>query len=297
VSRKLDGDVVAQGGGGGAQKREITTVTVVQKSKSTSKRRKGMEKEKKKLAVKRVKVAKEFDPPSDWRKTYDLMVEMRRERNAPVDSMGAESNDDPFHILIALMLSSQTKDQMVAETMDRLKTHGLTVENLCQTSAEDLNELIRRVGFHNNKTRYIKEACEIIANEFDGKVPDTAEGLLKLPGVGPKMAFIALSAAYGKHEGIGVDTHMHRMLNVLGWVETKTPEQTRLQLQSWLPKDLWPEVNIVMVGVGQMIQQPAERAKLINFLATWERVRFTQARELLITLGMKKKHFEDNNEA
>ena len=110
-----------------------------------------------------------------------------------------------------------------------------------------------------NQSQYIKAACKTILEDNDGKVPDTAEGLCALSGVGPKMAYIVLSVAFGKVDGIGVDTHMHRIFNKLKWVKSSQPEQTRIQLESWLPRDDWGSVNLVWVGFGQELQQQAPK--------------------------------------
>ena len=223
------------------------------------------------------------------------MQELRAKRDAPVDSMGAEvlaeeGEHFEFQTLVALMLSSQTKDQVVAETMQRLKSQpaGLSVAAVRAMAPEALNELIARVGFHNNKTKFIKEAVELLHAQHQGRVPDTLEGLLALPGVGPKMAFLVLNIAFGKTElGIGVDTHMHRMCNQLGWTRSKTPEETRRQLESWLPRPEWPHINLTMVGVGQMLQQPRHRDLLVAHVRSWpDRARVAQATALLRRLGL-----------
>lgn len=123
----------------------------------------------------------------------------------------------------------------------------------------ELNSYIASVGFHNNKTKFIKSACKELLEENDGKVPNTVEGLCALSGVGPKMAYIVLSVAFGIVDGIGIDTHMHRMFNKLGWVKSKNPEETRLQLESWLPREDWKDVNLIWVGFGQESQQQAPK--------------------------------------
>ena len=112
----------------------------------------------------------------------------------------------------------------------------------------------------------MKQTAEILISKHGGRVPDTMEDLLTLPGVGPKMSLILLNVVYGKVEGISVDTHVHRISNQLGWVgssgPTKTPEHTRKAIESWMPRDIWHEVNVVLVGFGQEIQ--TERAKLLR---------------------------------
>lgn len=161
------------------------------------------------------------------------------------------------------MLSSQTKDTTNAIAMRRLQTElpapGLTLETILDVDPVRLNELIYVVGFHNNKTRYIKATALILRDNFAGDIPDTIEGLTSLPGVGPKMAYLCLSAAWGRTEGIGVDVHVHRITNLWRWHKTKAPEETRLTLQAWLPRDKWHEINHLLVGFGQTICLPVGR--------------------------------------
>ncbi|KAI5286150.1 Endonuclease III-like protein 1 [Ascosphaera aggregata] len=142
------------------------------------------------------------------------------------------------------------------------KTSSLTLENLIAVPAPRLDELIRQVNFHNNKTKYIKATALMIRDDFDSDIPSTPEGLMRLPGVGPKMAYLAMDAAWGRVLGIGVDVHVHRITNLWGWVKTKTPEETRIALESWLPKEKWGEINKLLVGVGQTIKDPAQMKNL-----------------------------------
>ena len=161
------------------------------------------------------------------------------------------------------MLSSQTKDTTNAIAMRRLQTElpspGLTLQNILDVDPVRLNEMIYVVGFHNNKTKYIKAAALILRDQFNGDIPDTIEGLTSLPGVGPKMAYLCMSAAWGRTEGIGVDVHVHRITNLWGWHKTKAPEETRAALEAWLPRDKWHEINHLLVGFGQTICLPVGR--------------------------------------
>lgn len=218
----------------------------------------------------------ELEPPEGWRATYDLITELRADRTAVVDTMGSEAIaegagsgmsvvDRDYQTLVSLMLSSQTKDTVNAATMEKLRAHGLSVENILATSDETLDELIRAVGFHNNKVKYIKEASAIIQRDYGGAIPTTMEGLMALPGVGPKMALIVMRVAFGKVEGISVDTHVHRICNQLGWTggtPTKTPEKTREAIEAWMPRGIWGDVNLLLVGFGQEIQ--TEKPKLLR---------------------------------
>ncbi len=155
-----------------------------------------------------------LDPPKNWEKIYSIVEELRKDRTAPLDSDGGEALPEKhlgekvyrFQVLIALMLSSQTKDAVVGDTMRALQKHGLSPENIHKTDAEVLNSLINKVGFHNNKTKYIKQTVEKLVNEFDGDIPPTAEEMIKLPGIGPKMAYIIENVAFGVSTGIGVSS-------------------------------------------------------------------------------------------
>lgn len=221
------------------------------------------------------------EPPSDWEEIYGLIRQMRAPggaaHGAAVDTMGCErladrsasEKDQRFHTLVALMLSSQTKDTVNAVAMKRLQTElppykegapvGLNLDNMLAVDPKLLNEMIWAVGFHNNKTKYLKQAAEILRDKWDGDIPDTIEGLTSLPGVGPKMGYLCLSVAWNRTEGIGVDVHVHRITNLWGWNNTKNPEETRLALQSWLPKDRWREINSLLVGLGQKVCLPQGR--------------------------------------
>lgn len=122
-----------------------------------------------------------------------------------------------------------------------------------------LDHLIGKVGFHNTKTKHIKMVAEILSKQYDNDIPDTIEGLVSLPGVGPKMAYLAMSAAWKKDLGIGVDVHVHRITNLWGWHVTKTPEQTREWLEGWLPHEKWHQINKMLVGLGQTVCLPVGR--------------------------------------
>ena len=137
--------------------------------------------------------------------------------------------------------------------MLKLREYGLTPKHIQETSDEKLGELIRKVGFWTKKVQYIKKTTDILLEKYDGDIPDTIEELVKLPGVGPKMGYLALKVAWNKIDGIGVDVHVHRICNRLEWVHTNSPEQTRVALEAWLPKQYWWEINLLLVGFGQQI--------------------------------------------
>lgn len=210
------------------------------------------------------------EPPPGWDRVYNVTAEMRKKWLAPVDTMGCESLAEDtrpplerrLQTLVALMLSSQTKDTVTAVAMKNLQANlpgGFCLDGLLTVDPVLLNELICKVGFHNNKTKFIKQMAEILRDKFGGDIPDTIEGLVSLPGVGPKMAYLCMSAAWGRDEGIGVDVHVHRITNLWGWHKTSTPEQTRAELEAWLPREKWHDINHLLVGFGQTYCPPVGR--------------------------------------
>jgi endonuclease-3 len=168
--------------------------------------------------------------PAYWQETYKSILSMRTNRDAPVDSQGCSSlaaadintAEYRFQTLLSLMLSSQTKDATTASAMGRLHDHfrasgGLTVKSIQSTDEATIDELIKQVGFHRNKASFIKRTAEILAAQYQSDIPNSVEGLISLPGVGPKMAYLAMSCAWhDKTVGIGVDVHVHRICNRLG---------------------------------------------------------------------------------
>ncbi|KAK4688175.1 endonuclease III, partial [Tremellales sp. Uapishka_1] len=203
--------------------------------------------------------------PPKWEAQYNLIKRMREGLIAPVDDMSTNSKylltDKTlrFHMLISLMLSSQTKDPVTSQAVTNLHhtlPGGLTAESLAAATPEMVQDCINKVGFWRRKTEYIQEAAKKlleVEGDMRGDVPNTLDSLCELKGVGPKMAFLALQCAWNINAGIGVDVHVHRITNRLRWhkPQTTTPEQTRLNLQSWLPPHLHKPINPMM-----MICQP-----------------------------------------
>jgi len=199
--------------------------------------------------------------PAAWLSAYAALKLARETTPAPVDIEGAETLADSqgppevarFQTLVGLMLSSQTKDPVTSAAVGRLKERGLSVAAVREMSESDLSALIYPVSFYKTKAKHIKATAEKLHEKHADDVPDSIQELLELPGVGPKMGYLCLNLCFGKVEGIAVDTHVHRISNRLGWVKSKTPEQTRVQLQSWLPREYWGEINLTLVGWGQVV--------------------------------------------
>ncbi|XP_074093964.1 nth-like DNA glycosylase 1 [Cotesia typhae] len=240
------------------------------KSKKTAgKKRKSIEiKYEENKSVENVEQEKENNEwfPKNWKETWDLIKEMRKGATAPVDDKGCHRCSDPkadpptfrYQTLTSLMLSSQTKDQVNHAAMQRLKDHGCTPQNLLATSDEVLGKLIYPVSFWKRKVQFIKKVAKILIDSYGGDIPNNIEELCALPGVGPKMGHLCMQVAWNEVTGIGVDVHVHRICNRLEWVKkyAKTPEESRKQLESWLPRELWMEINYLLVGFGQEICLP-----------------------------------------
>jgi endonuclease-3 len=294
-----------------------------------------------------VPLSSSSDAPPSWRAAYLGIRQLRSPGDTPVDSMGCERlmdtratpQEQRFQILVSLMLSSQTKDEVTRAAMERLKAFGCTAKTLSETPPAAIQELIYPTGFFRRKSEAIRLAAAHCLAEHGGDIPPDLPGLLRLKGVGPKMAHIVMHAAWNAGTGIGVDIHVHRIVNRLQWVvgaaktaakpseepspepsaktaakpspkpagklsrastdtptersgvvgpaampvpvdgagtplwteeeaaavadwaaedhtPTSTPEGTRKQLERWLPRELWGEVNLLLVGFGQTVCLP-----------------------------------------
>jgi len=160
---------------------------------------------------------------------------------------------NPLELLVATILSAQCTDARVNEVTKTLFKKYRTPQDYAYGPIEELEEEIRSTGFYHNKAKHIQAACKMIVEEFDGKVPDKMEDLLKLPGVARKTANIVLSNAYGIVEGIAVDTHVNRVSQRLGLTENKNPDKIEKDLMSIFPKDAWFPVNYLMIVLGREI--------------------------------------------
>lgn len=164
---------------------------------------------------------------------------------------------DPYKTLISTLLSARTKDEVTFEASKRLFNVAQNLEQLGQLEIIAIEKLIYPVGFYKTKARYLKKLSGLIA-----KVPKTQKELVKLPGVGIKTANLVLNRAFGV-PAIAVDTHVHRISNLLGWVQTKTPEQTERELIRTVPKKYWPDMNRLFVSIGRRF---TSKKKLEEFL-------------------------------
>lgn len=180
-----------------------------------------------------------------------------------------------FQLFVSLMFSSQTKDEVNFQVMQSLHCkyllnypQGLCCEAIHQEPADSLNKLINSIGFHTRKTQYLKLASERIINEFNGDIPNTLQDLMSFKGIGFKMGILIMMGAWGLIEGISVDTHMARMAGLYNWIPMKSsksdkmdPEYVRKCFEEMLAndKEIWSEINPVLVGFGQSVCTPVGR--------------------------------------
>lgn len=162
---------------------------------------------------------------------------------------------DPFKVLVTTVLSHRTKDENTERASQRLFEVYGSVEELAKAKPEDLYELIKASGMYKQKAERIVRIAREIMEKYGGKVPNTLDELLKLPGVGRKTANIVLWVSFGK-PALAVDTHVHRISNRLGWVKTKRPEETEEELKKLLPPELWGPLNGSMVEFGRKVCKP-----------------------------------------
>jgi endonuclease-3 len=164
-------------------------------------------------------------------------------------------NGGPLSILIGTILSARTRDENTSAVVKKLFSKYKTARSLARAKVSDVEKIIKSTGFYRVKARRIIEVASIIDSQYHGKVPDNLVELLKLPGVGRKTANCVLVYAFEK-PAIPVDTHVHRISNRLGLVETKTPEDTELVLMKKIPKKYWLQINDTFVMYGQNICKP-----------------------------------------
>ncbi|MEA2060602.1 MAG: endonuclease III [Thermodesulfobacteriota bacterium] len=175
--------------------------------------------------------------------------------DAPVITLMARRNSDPFQILISTLISLRTKDEVTINASKRLFKSADTPEEMIALGSRAIAGLIYPAGFYTTKAGRIVEISEILIKKYNSRVPDTMDGLLSLPGVGRKTANLVLVEAFGKN-GICVDTHVHRISNRTGYIESTAPDKTEAALRKKLPVKFWKQYNEILVAFGQVICRP-----------------------------------------
>ena len=161
--------------------------------------------------------------------------------------------DHDFHLLVAVILSAQTTDVQVNKVTKDLFAKYPTVESVAEADPEEFQSDIRSTGFFRNKQRNVMGAARMILEEYDGAVPDTMEDLLRLPGVARKTANIVLGTAFGKVEGIAVDTHVNRLSHRLGFSREKGADKVERDLMAVFPKERWYRLTYLLIEHGRAV--------------------------------------------
>jgi len=186
---------------------------------------------------------------------YKILTKHVEDYNVPVVDLIEIQTEDPFKVLIATILSARTKDEVTAQVCKRLFAVVKNLNDFNKLSNKELEDLIYPVGFYKTKAKHLKELPKVIKDEFNEIIPKTIDELIKLPGVGRKTANLVVSVAF-KKQGLCVDTHVHKIMNRLGYVKTKTPFETEMELRNKLPKKYWMQTNRLFVAFGQNLCRP-----------------------------------------
>ena len=170
----------------------------------------------------------------------------------PAVSLVAVQKQDPFSVLISTVISLRTKDDVTLNASRRLLAEAPDPRAMLQLSEDRIADLIFPAGFYRRKAMQIRQISEILVSEYDGNVPSDAGLLMQLPGVGIKTANLTLNLGFGI-DAICVDCHVHQISNRLGWIETKTPEESEKALQPVMPRRFWIPLNELLVSYGQEV--------------------------------------------
>ena len=189
---------------------------------------------------------------------FNLLKKELKERKPPSASKSSwdEVIDTPFTTLISCILSLRTKDKVTEKASIKLLKKYNTPEKILKLSTKKIESLIYPVGFYKTKAKRIKDISETLIKNYNGEVPDDFNELLKLKGVGRKTANIVMVYGHKKQGFLPIDTHCNRLPNRIGWIKTKTPEETEIALKKILPKKYWDDFNLLFVTFGQTICVP-----------------------------------------
>jgi endonuclease-3 len=196
------------------------------------------------------------DPKVVEREMQALAVAIDGMELPAVEKISGEHAEDPLRILVGTMLSARTQDATTHAASSRLFRVAPTAQAMSKLTTRAIEKLIFPVGFYRNKAKFVKGIADAIAHRFDGRVPETLDELVTLPGVGRKTANLVMILAFRSRDNICVDTHVHRISNRLGWVRTREPEETEHALYKAVEQRWWPYINLYLVTWGQNVCRP-----------------------------------------
>lgn len=191
----------------------------------------------------------------DIEKFLDILEQEVKDYRVPVVDLIGVQTSDPFRVLIATILSARTKDEVTAVASERLFNRAGNVLEMAALDGEEIETLIYPVGFYKTKAVHLKKCCRLLIDTYRSQVPNTIEELVTLPGVGRKTANLVMAVAFDI-PAICVDTHVHRIMNIWGYVRTQNPLETEMALRKCLPIAYWIKVNSLLVAFGQGLCRP-----------------------------------------
>jgi len=186
---------------------------------------------------------------------YKTLAKEFAEHRAPVVDLIEAQTGDPFKVLVATILSARTLDETTTAASLRLFERAKNSRELSGLTEKEIEKLIFPVGFYRTKAKHLKRLPAVLEKEFGGEIPQDVDELTKLPGVGRKTANLVVAVAF-KKPAVCVDIHVHRIFNRLGYVKTKTPLETEMELRRTLPKKFWTTFNSYFVSFGQNTCRP-----------------------------------------
>lgn len=194
--------------------------------------------------------------PSNLKKVFSSFE--KNYQNIPLEIFG----HNPYKTLISTLMSARTNDDTTLASSLRLFKVAPNIKALDRLELKKIEKFIYPVGFYKTKAKHIKKLTKIILQEHKGVIPQTREELMQLPGVGRKTANLVLNRAFNI-PAIAVDTHVHKISNLIGWVKTNSPEDTEKKLNELIPKRYWSKMNKLFVSIGR---QYKSKKKLIGYL-------------------------------
>lgn len=198
-------------------------------------------------------MAKKQEFPID--KVMGLLKKAYKTLPEPIVTAQTRIIRNPFKVLVSTMISLRTKDEVTAHASERLYKLGDTPKKMLKLSEEQIAEAIYPAGFYKTKAKNILKVCQILLDDYQGRVPEEIDLLVSFPGVGRKTANLVRTLGY-ELPGICVDTHVHRITNRWGYIETKNPDKTEMRLREILPQKYWIPINDYLVAYGQNICAP-----------------------------------------
>ena len=188
-------------------------------------------------------------------KIYSILKKEVINYKVPIVDIIQIQTKDPFKVLITTILSARTKDETTSKAAKKLFIKIKKIKDLEKFTQKEIEKLIYPVGFYKTKAKHLKQLPIVLKQEFNNKIPETINELIKLPGVGRKTANLVVTIAFNK-QGICVDTHVHRIINRFGYINTKTPLETEIKLREKLPKKYWKPINSIIVAFVQNLCTP-----------------------------------------